>query len=64
MLHEWVQRPHVADWWSAPHELEDIENDYAPAIDKTTSTRAFIVCLDQQPVGFIQVYVVKGSGDG
>ncbi len=64
MLHEWILRPHVAQWWSEPRELEDIANEYLPAIDGTSSTRAYIVGLGREPVGFIQAYVVKGSGDG
>jgi RimJ/RimL family protein N-acetyltransferase len=64
LLHEWVQRPHVAEWWREPRELEDIENDYVPTIDGASTTKAFIASLGQEPVGFIQAYVVKGSGDG
>jgi len=64
MLHEWIQRPHVADWWSDSHALADVERDYLPSIDGTSSTRAFIACLGQRPVGFIQMYVVEGSGEG
>lgn len=64
LLHEWIQRPHIADWWSEPRELEDIENDYLPVINGVSSTSAYIISLGQEPVGFIQAYVVKGSGDG
>jgi RimJ/RimL family protein N-acetyltransferase len=63
-LHEWVQRPHVAEWWTKPRALTEIETDYLPSIEGTSSTRAYIACLDGQPIGFIQVYVVKGSGNG
>jgi RimJ/RimL family protein N-acetyltransferase/N-acetylglutamate synthase-like GNAT family acetyltransferase len=64
MLHEWVRRPHVAEWWSEPGTLEEIEADYLPTLDGSSSTRAFIASLDGEPIGFIQVYVVQGSGDG
>lgn len=64
MLHEWVQRPHVAEWWIEPSTLTEIEKDYLPTIEGTSSTKAYIACLDGQPIGFIQAYVVKGSGDG
>jgi RimJ/RimL family protein N-acetyltransferase len=63
-LHEWVQRPHVAEWWTEPRELAEIENDYLPTVEGRSSTSAYIACLDGQPIGFIQVYVVKGSGNG
>ncbi|MEJ1172378.1 GNAT family N-acetyltransferase [Variovorax sp. CCNWLW235] len=64
MLHEWVLRPHVAQWWSEPSTLEDIKDEYLPTLDGRSSTKAFIASLDDEPIGFIQVYVVQGSGDG
>jgi len=63
-LHEWVLRPHVAEWWAEPRALKEIETHYLPTIEGTSSTKAYIACLDDQPIGFIQAYVVKGSGDG
>jgi RimJ/RimL family protein N-acetyltransferase len=64
MLHEWIGRTHVAEWWKAPSELADIEIEYLPVITGMSSTRAYIVSLGEIPVGFVQVYVVMGSGDG
>ena len=64
MLHEWVRRPHVAEWWSEPSTLEDIKGEYLPTLDGRSSTKAFIASLEDEPIGFIQVYVVQGSGDG
>lgn len=64
LLHQWVQQPHVAEWWSEPPTFSDIQAAYLPSIDGVSSTRRFIACLDGQPIGFIQAYVVKGSGDG
>ncbi|MDR6888327.1 MULTISPECIES: GNAT family N-acetyltransferase [Variovorax] len=64
MLHEWVRRPHVAEWWNEPSTLEEIKDDYLPTLDGRSSTRAFIATLDDEPIGFIQVYVVQGSGGG
>ena len=64
LLHEWIGRPHVAQWWDEPARLEDIEAHYLPTIEEGSSTRAFIVCMGDDPVGFTQVYVVMGSGAG
>jgi RimJ/RimL family protein N-acetyltransferase len=61
MLYEWLHRPHVAQWWREPPSLAGLEADYFRAED---STRAYIVRLDGEPVGFIQSYVAMGSGDG
>lgn len=59
LLHSWVQRPHVAQWWAEPRTLEDIERDYLPVATGASSTHAYIVLLDGAPVGFIQSYVVE-----
>jgi RimJ/RimL family protein N-acetyltransferase len=64
MLHEWLQRPHVAQWWSYPRTVEEIESEYLPVALGQSTTRAYIALLDGQPIGFIQSYVVLGSGDG
>lgn len=64
MLHQWLQRPHVAEWWSHPCTIEDVESDYLPVALGESTTRAYIVEFDGQPVGFIQAYLVPGSGDG
>lgn len=64
LLHEWVGRPHVAQWWGEPARLEDLEADYLPSIETHSSTRAYLACLGDDPIGFIQVYVVMGSGEG
>jgi RimJ/RimL family protein N-acetyltransferase len=54
----------VAEWWSEPSTLEEIKDDYLPTLDGRSSTKAFIATLDGEPIGFIQVYVVQGSGGG
>jgi len=64
LLHAWLQRPHVAEWWQAPTSLEELEEDYPPHDDSPSATRACIAWLADEPIGFIQCYVVMGSGDG
>lgn len=61
LMHQWLQRPHVAEWWE-PTTLEELAADYLPA--GGSSTRAYIAWLGDEPVGFIQCYVVMGSGGG
>lgn len=64
MLHEWLQRPHVAEWWREPTHLDQLERDYLPHPSNASSTRAYIALLEGEPIGFIQSYVALGSGDG
>lgn len=64
MLREWLGRPHVAEWWGAAPTQAEVEDDYAPMLAPDATDRGYIVLWDGEPVGFIQSYVVMGSGDG
>jgi len=64
LLHAWVQRPHVAQWWEEPTTMDAIRGEYLPVVQGTDSTRAYLVYDAGRAVGFIQSYVVVESGDG
>jgi RimJ/RimL family protein N-acetyltransferase len=64
MVHAWLQRPHVAEWWHEPTSLAELERDYLPGTMSESSTRAYIALLGDEPIGFIQSYVPMGSGEG
>lgn len=64
MLHGWLQRPHVAQWWGPAEPIDELR-DYCLSEDpEPNATRAFIAWRASQPIGFIQAYVVKDSGGG
>ena len=64
MLHEWRIRPHVAEWWQPVASFTEIVEDFTPLTYPAASTRGYIAMLDGAPLGFIQSYIVLGSGDG
>jgi RimJ/RimL family protein N-acetyltransferase len=64
MLHEWLHRPHVREWWLEPSTPKELEEDYLTPETAGEATRAYIAYLDEEPIGFIQSYIVKDSGDG
>ena len=64
MIHAWLNRPHVAEWWDDRLSLEQVIEDFGPMADGTDSTRGYIVCLGDEEIGFLQCYVVAGSGGG
>lgn len=64
MVHQWLRRPHVAQWWHDPPTLLELERDYLPREKSESSTRAYIALLAEKPIGFIQSYVALGSGGG
>ena len=64
LLHEWLARPHVARWWHGVPTPEEVETDFGPMLDESSTTRAYIVLGDDEPIGYIQSYVALGSGEG
>ncbi len=64
LLHDWLQRPHVREWWGDPGSLREVTAHYLPCTQPGATTRAWIAHLGTEPIGFIQDYVVIDSGDG
>jgi RimJ/RimL family protein N-acetyltransferase len=63
LVHEWLQRPHVRRWWSDQETYEEVCEHYLPSIDGEEPTDHYIVFLDEQPVGFIETYLVSDHPD-
>ena len=64
LLHEWLGRPHVAQWWEGVPSLAEVEADFVPLMNDRSTTRAYVVLGDGRPIGYIQSYVALGSGEG
>lgn len=60
LLAAWLRRPHVAERWGEPEAEDELREDFLSG----GSTRAFLAHLRGEPVGFVQCYLVMGSGDG
>ena len=60
LLHAWLHRPHVAEWWQPGPSLEEVEADYVPAIAGSIPNSAYIASLNGKPIGFIQSYSPTG----
>ncbi|MFI0401275.1 MAG: GNAT family N-acetyltransferase [Thiolinea sp.] len=64
LIHTWLQQPHVHEWWPNTGSYADIEAEFLPLTEPSSSTKGYLALLEKEPLGFIQVYVVKDSGDG
>ena len=64
MLHEWLQRPHVAEWWSDPETLEDVRDYCAELTNPDSHDRGYIVVEGLAAIGYIQSYVVDDDARG
>ena len=54
-VHEWVTRPHVAEWWG-PQTYAEFEAEFAAMIDGVEPVWPFIALCDGVAIGFIQSY--------
>ena len=55
-LLEWLQKPHVLEWWHESLDLAAIHAKYGPRVDGIEPTHVFIIEYQQQPIGWIQWY--------
>jgi RimJ/RimL family protein N-acetyltransferase len=63
LLHDWVNRPHVAEWWDGPMTFEQVRDHYTPDIESPFIS-PMIAYLEGEPIGFIQWYDVMGVAPG
>jgi aminoglycoside 6'-N-acetyltransferase-1b/aminoglycoside 6'-N-acetyltransferase-2 len=67
MLHEWLKRPHVREWWAgeeADLPFEAIRAHYLPRVMAEEQVTPYIAMLGGRPIGYCQSYVAAGSGGG
>lgn len=64
LLHEWLSRPHVAEWWTPTPSLAEVEEEYGPEGAAAAGVQPYVALADGVPIGFIQSYVAMGAGGG
>jgi RimJ/RimL family protein N-acetyltransferase len=64
MLHEWLGRPHVAEWWGRSLSLDDMRAHYLPRTAEGSAVRPYIAYDAGRAIGFIQSYIAASVGDG
>ena len=67
MLHDWLNRPHIVEWWGGEGErpsMDDVRQHYLPRILAQTSVTPYIAMRGDEPMGYAQSYVAMGSEEG
>ena len=65
MLHEWLNRPHIVEWWGNERaSMDEVRAKYLPRVLAAERVTPYIALLDGRPFAYAQSYVVLGSGDG
>ena len=57
LLLEWLDRPHVAEWWSGQGSLNELRADYLES-----DVRPFLAYLDGNAVAYVQSYPAEEHG--
>ncbi len=63
-LCDWLNRPHVSEWWGPGPTEADVNEEFGPLLAADSTTKAYLVIVDGRPTGYIQSYVAMSSGDG
>lgn len=63
MLHDWLNRDHVASNWNGLISLEEVNEKYGKRVH-SESFFPFIVYFNDLPIGFIQAYNASLIGNG
>jgi len=63
LLHQWFLTPHVKKWYArdVSYTPQMIEDKYLPRIKDNKNIPNYIVTLDSQPIGYIQMYNLEYS---
>jgi len=59
-LHEWLNRPHVAEWWEGATSFEYIEQTHGADLNSNVIWQ-YLAYLDGEAVGYVQLYRVVGA---
>ena len=67
MLHDWLNRAHIAEWWGgyeARPSLDEVVAQYLPSTLTKESVIPYIAIFEGQEIGYAQSYIALGSGEG
>ncbi len=65
MLHEWVNRPHIVEWWGGERpSLDEVRAHYLPWVMAQENVTPYIGLLDGVPFAYAQSYIAAGWGGG
>lgn len=67
MLHDWLNRPHIVEWWGGEDErptLDEVLEHYLPRVLTQEAVTPYIAVFDEEPIGYAQSYVALECGDG
>lgn len=67
LLHEWLQRPHVVEWWGGADERPTLAQTWAKYLPRVMAEERVTPCiamLHGRAIAYAQSYVAIGCGGG
>lgn len=65
MLHDWLNRPHIVEWWQGNRPtLQQVRDHYLPRVLAQEKVTPYIGLLHGKPFAYAQSYVAMGAGGG
>jgi RimJ/RimL family protein N-acetyltransferase len=64
LLFEWLNRPHVAEWWHSAASIAEVAETYLPRTKSPSDGEPYLAFLGQRPVAYIQWYPAMDFGTG
>ncbi len=63
LLCDWLNRPHLQEWWQAGEtSLDEVREKYLPRIVERDTAKPYLAYLKEKPIGYIQYYLAS-EGD-
>ncbi|KTD82223.1 GNAT family N-acetyltransferase [Legionella waltersii] len=63
LLRQWLNEPHVAEFWQETGNEEELRQKFLEKIPER-GVSPFIISFDQRPIGYIQYYEANKIGGG
>jgi AacA4 family aminoglycoside N(6')-acetyltransferase len=65
MLHDWLNRPHIVQWWQGHRPtLQQVRDHYLPRVLAQENVTPYVGLLNGRPFAYAQSYVALGAGGG
>jgi len=58
LMHDWLNRPHVTEWWDGTETLNQVQVKYQNKIE-ARFVFPYLIYLNEKPIGYIQMYIAK-----
>lgn len=60
ILHRWLNTDHIIQWYGKKSfSFEEVEKHYLPRIKGNDPTNSYIILFQNNPIGYIQMYLVE-----